>query len=158
MAVTSRASSSSTVELTPPSTGAAIAANASRTANRGYEQIAREMMAEAAEIDRREDELYGEARGDELPERLRTSAARRATLREARQELERERAAEDDAGTLTEAPEAQGDPGAVIVEAAKDADLVIVGTRGLNPVQRILLGSVSSKVVHRADCDVLVVR
>ena len=52
----------------------------------------------------------------------------------------------------------QGDPGAVIVEAAKDADLVIVGTRGLNPVQRILLGSVSSKVVHRADCDVLVVR
>jgi hypothetical protein len=105
VAVTSRASSSSTVELTPPSTGAAIAANASRTANRGYEQIAREMMAEAAEIDRREDELYGEARGDELPERLRTSAARRATLREARQELERERAAVDDAGTLTEAPE-----------------------------------------------------
>jgi nucleotide-binding universal stress UspA family protein len=54
--------------------------------------------------------------------------------------------------------EAQGDPGDVIVEAAKDADLAIVGSRGLNPLQRLLLGSVSSKVVHRADCDVLVVR
>jgi nucleotide-binding universal stress UspA family protein len=54
-------------------------------------------------------------------------------------------------GIQAETIEAQGDPGAVIVEAAKDADLVIVGTRGLNPVQRILLGSVSSKVVHRAN-------
>jgi nucleotide-binding universal stress UspA family protein len=44
------------------------------------------------------------------------------------------------------------------VNVAKDADLIVVGSRGLNPVQRILLGSVSSKVVHRAECDVLVVR
>jgi nucleotide-binding universal stress UspA family protein len=54
--------------------------------------------------------------------------------------------------------EAQGDPGDVIVEASKDADLAIVGSRGLNPLQRLLMGSVSSKVVHRAECDVLVVR
>ena len=40
--------------------------------------------------------------------------------------------------------------GTAIVDAAKDADLIIVGSRGPNPVQRILLGSVSSKVVHRA--------
>jgi transposase len=85
--------------------GTKIAANASRTANRGYEQIAREMLSEAAEIDRREDELYGEARGDELPERLRTGAGRRAALREAKEELERERAREHDAETQTEAPE-----------------------------------------------------
>src|SRR5919106_1478814 len=71
--------------------GTKVQANASREANRGYERIAREMLAEAAETDRREDELYGDARGDELPERLRTSAGRRAALREARQELERER-------------------------------------------------------------------
>jgi transposase len=82
--------------------GTKIAANASRAANRGYEQIAREILAEAAETDRREDELYGEARGDELPERLRTSQGRRAALREAKDELERERATEHDA----EAPEA----------------------------------------------------
>lgn len=61
-------------------------------------------------------------------------------------------------GIDAEPIEAQGDPGAVIVDAAKDADLIVVGSRGLNPVQRILLGSVSSKVVHRASCDVLVVR
>jgi nucleotide-binding universal stress UspA family protein len=46
----------------------------------------------------------------------------------------------------------------VILNSAKDADLVVVGSRGLNPIQRLLLGSVSSKVVHRAECDVLVVR
>lgn len=57
-----------------------------------------------------------------------------------------------------ETMEAQGDAGDVIVDAAKDADLAIVGSRGLNPLQRLLLGSVSSKVVHRAECDVLVVR
>src|SRR5918995_2629616 len=85
--------------------GTKVQANAARTANRGYEQIAREILAEAAETDRREDELYGEARGDELPEQLRTSEGRRAALRQARQELERERATERDAEARTEAPE-----------------------------------------------------
>jgi transposase len=75
--------------------GTKVAANAARRANLGYEQIAREILAEAAEIDRREDELYGEARGDELPEHLRTSASRRAALREAKEELERESAQPD---------------------------------------------------------------
>jgi hypothetical protein len=70
--------------------GTKVAANASREANRGYGKIAREILAEAAETDRREDELYGEARGDELPERLRTSEGRRAALREAKAKLERE--------------------------------------------------------------------
>lgn len=76
---------------------------------------------------------------------------RRGDLEEAQRFL-------SDRGIDAEAVEGQGDPGAVIVEAAKDADLIVVGSRGLNPVQRILLGSVSSKVVHRAACDVLVVR
>jgi transposase len=84
--------------------GTKVHANASRTANRGYEQIAREILAEAAETDRREDELYGEARGDELPEQLRTSAGRRAALRRAREELEREQATEQ-VEAQTEAPE-----------------------------------------------------
>jgi nucleotide-binding universal stress UspA family protein len=80
-------------------------------------------------------------------------------------EVERRRRDLDDAqaylskrGVEAETIEAQGDPGDVIVEAAKDADLAIVGSRGLNPLQRLLMGSVSSKVVHRAECDVLVVR
>jgi transposase len=87
--------------------GTKVQANAARTASRGCERIAREILAEAAETDRREDELYGEARGDELPERLRTSRGRRAALREAREELERGGAAEHSAAEApTEAPEA----------------------------------------------------
>ena len=87
--------------------GTKIAANAARTANRGYEQIAREILAEVAETDRREDELYGEARGDELPKHLRTRAGRRAALRQAKEELERERAGEQGAAAeaRAEAPE-----------------------------------------------------
>jgi hypothetical protein len=41
-----------------------------------------------------EDELFGEARGDELPEQLRTGERRRAWLREAKRQLEEQRAKE----------------------------------------------------------------
>jgi hypothetical protein len=67
-----------------------MAANASSDANRDFGQIAREILAEAAEIDRREDELYGSERGDELPEQLRTREGRRQALREAKERLARE--------------------------------------------------------------------
>ena len=76
--------------------GTKVAANASIDANRSYEQIAREILAEAAETDRREDELYGDQRGDELPEHLRTREGRRKALREAKLQLERERTAKED--------------------------------------------------------------
>src|SRR4051812_35911910 len=71
--------------------GTKIAANASTNANRDFGQIAREILAEAAEIDRREDELYGSARGDELPEQLRTREGRRQALREAKERLKGDR-------------------------------------------------------------------
>ena len=56
--------------------------------------------------------------------------------------------------------EAHGDPADAVVRQATDeeADLIVVGTRGLNVAQRTLLGSVSTKIVHHAPCDVLVVR
>ena len=54
--------------------------------------------------------------------------------------------------------EAYGDPGEVIVEAGDDADLIVVGSRGLGRLERLFIGSVSTKVVQRANCDVLVVR
>src|SRR4051795_1475533 len=73
--------------------GTKIAAAATHHATRSYEQIAREILEEAARIDAAEDELFGEARGDELPEGLRTSGDRRTVLREAKQALEAERAA-----------------------------------------------------------------
>jgi len=74
--------------------GTKIAAAATHHATRSYDQIAKEILEEAAETDAREDELYGEARGDELPEGLRTSGDRRKWLREAKQALEAERAAQ----------------------------------------------------------------
>jgi nucleotide-binding universal stress UspA family protein len=56
--------------------------------------------------------------------------------------------------------EGHGDPADVIANQAKEggADLIVVGTRGRNVAARVLLGSVSTKVVHEAPCDVLVVR
>jgi len=68
-----------------------MSANASMNANRDFGQIARAILREAAEIDRREDELYGADRGDELPEQLRTREGRRQALREAKKRLGRER-------------------------------------------------------------------
>jgi len=73
--------------------GTKLAANASREANSDYERIAREIVAEAKATDEAEDELFGEARGDELPDELRTSEGRRRWLREAKQALDAERAA-----------------------------------------------------------------
>ena len=52
--------------------GTKIKANASMDQNRSYREIVTQILREAEEIDRREDELYGDARGDELPEQLRT--------------------------------------------------------------------------------------
>ncbi|MCA1700703.1 MAG: transposase, partial [Actinobacteria bacterium] len=74
--------------------GTKVAAAATHHANRDYDQIAEEIVAEAGRIDAAEDELYGEARGDELPEGLRTAGDRRKWIREAKQALEQERAAE----------------------------------------------------------------
>ena len=71
--------------------GTKVQANASRDATREYEQIAREIIEEAKAIDAAEDELYGDRRGDELPEELSTSQGRRGWLREAKRRLEAER-------------------------------------------------------------------
>ncbi|HWJ78167.1 MAG TPA: universal stress protein [Niallia sp.] len=53
-----------------------------------------------------------------------------------------------------------GEPGPTIVNFANNHafDLLIVGSRGLNSLQEMVLGSVSHKVVKRATCPVLVVK
>jgi transposase len=72
--------------------GTKVRANASMDANRSYEQIAKEILEEARRTDEAEDELYGDKRGDELPEQLTTEAGRRAWLREAKRRLDQKRA------------------------------------------------------------------
>jgi transposase len=70
-----------------------VQANASRNENLDYERLAREILEEAKAIDAAEDERYGQARGDELPPEFATAQGRRGWLREAKQRLEAERAA-----------------------------------------------------------------
>jgi transposase len=73
--------------------GTKIKANASGLANRTYEQIATELLREAAEVDDQEDRVFGDARGDELPEELCHARSRRARLRAAKEDMEAERRA-----------------------------------------------------------------
>jgi transposase len=74
--------------------GTKVHANASQHAARDYEQLAREILADADRVDREEDELYGEARGDELPPEFQTAHGRKGWLREAKQRLDAKRAEE----------------------------------------------------------------
>ena len=50
----------------------------------------------------------------------------------------------------------EGHPVEALVEAGKDADIVIVGSRGLHGIKA--LGSVSERVAHQASCSVIVLR
>ena len=68
--------------------GTKIKANASMDQNRSYAGVVREILREAEETDRREDELYGDARGDELPEQLRTAEGRKQALADAKRRIE----------------------------------------------------------------------
>jgi transposase len=72
--------------------GSKFRAAASDGAIQAYEELAAEVLAEAAEIDAAEDEIHGDARGDELPEHLKSHGGRRAWLREAKRRLDAERA------------------------------------------------------------------
>jgi transposase len=72
--------------------GSKFAAAAADGAIRTYEELAAEILAEAGRIDAAEDERYGDARGDELPEQLATQQGRRGWLREAKRRLDAERA------------------------------------------------------------------
>lgn len=53
-----------------------------------------------------------------------------------------------------------GTPGPTIVEFANKEkfDILVIGSRGLNGLQEMVLGSVSHKVVKRANCPVLIVK
>jgi nucleotide-binding universal stress UspA family protein len=89
-----------------------------------------------------------------------TSAVDPIEAEEARKSLDKAQADLQAKGVTARTVEAHGDPADMLVQQAKDsgATLIVVGTRGLNVAQRALLGSVSTKVVHHAPCDVLVVR
>jgi nucleotide-binding universal stress UspA family protein len=74
-------------------------------------------------------------------------------------ELAQARAFLDQRGIQAEYQPAVGEPAETILEVAErdNADLIVVGTRELNVIQRLLGQSVSAAVARRADRDVLIV-
>jgi len=101
--------------------GTRIAGNASPEVNHTFDQIAREILAEARAIDEAEDELYGDARGDELPEQLRTPEGRREFFRQAKRQLRRE----DEDVVLESEPESAEE-----VPLELDAERIVARTQG----------------------------
>ena len=82
--------------------GTKIKANASMDQNRSYRELVTEILRQAEETDRREDELYGEQRGDELPEALRTAEGRRQALADAKRRLAERKGRRVDEEPVTE--------------------------------------------------------
>jgi nucleotide-binding universal stress UspA family protein len=54
----------------------------------------------------------------------------------------------------------EGDPAEAILNVAEqtNADLIVVGNKGMSGARRFLLGSVPNKVSHHAPCSVIIVR
>jgi nucleotide-binding universal stress UspA family protein len=65
-----------------------------------------------------------------------------------------------EAGVNVETFARQGDPADAILDVAEetDADLIVVGNKGMTGAKRFLLGSVPNKVSHHAPCSVLIIR
>jgi nucleotide-binding universal stress UspA family protein len=63
-------------------------------------------------------------------------------------------------GVAVESHPRKGDPADALLEVAEeqDADMVVVGNKGMTGARRFLLGSVPNKVAHHASCSVLIVR
>ena len=81
--------------------------------------------------------------------------------REAREVLaEQVERIKGDGANVAEAHLREGPAVDEILDLAEEvgADLIVIGSRGLGPVKRVILGSVSEGVVHHATCPVLVLR
>lgn len=63
----------------------------------------------------------------------------------------------DRAGVRVNEVVAQGSPAGTLLNAARDADLLVVGRRGHGGFVGLLLGSVATQVVHHSPCPVVVV-
>ena len=76
-----------------------------------------------------------------------------ATLKQAAEEIA-------EAGVEVETSARQGDPADAILDVAEEqnADLIVVGNKGMTGAKRFLLGSVPNKVSHHAPCSVMIIR
>jgi len=79
---------------------------------------------------------------------------------EAQQQLDATAAQFRKQGIPVEALVREGYPATVIEEEARrqQADLIVIGTKGLSGLKHLLLGSIAERVVQKAPCPVLTVR
>jgi nucleotide-binding universal stress UspA family protein len=65
-----------------------------------------------------------------------------------------------EAGVEVETHAREGDPADAILDVAEEqnADLIVVGNKGMTGAKRFLLGSVPNKVSHHAPCSVMIIR
>jgi nucleotide-binding universal stress UspA family protein len=65
-----------------------------------------------------------------------------------------------EAGVEVQTYAREGDPADAILDVAEErnANLIIVGNKGMTGAKRFLLGSVPNKVSHHAPCSVLIIR
>ena len=104
--------------------GTRIAGNASPEVNYEFDRIAGEILAEARATDEREDEPYGEARGDQLPERLGAAEGRREFFRRRGERLRNDDADGEELGQEPEAEACEELP------LEFDAGRIVARTRG----------------------------
>ena len=76
-----------------------------------------------------------------------------AALKDAAESLEEE-------GLTVDRYAREGDPADAILDVAEEtnADLIVVGNKGMTGAKRFLLGSVPNKVSHHAPCSVMIIR
>ena len=79
---------------------------------------------------------------------------------ERRQKLVPVEALFEEAGIHTRIEIVHGIPGPEIIKFAnnENVDLVVIGSRGLNSLQEMVLGSVSHKVMKRVNCPAMIVK
>ncbi|MBI2391347.1 MAG: universal stress protein [Deltaproteobacteria bacterium] len=92
-----------------------------------------------------------------LPEGGRASLAE-FVRGEAEKELGRLMTSLKERGFTVQAKLTTGEPGRQIVDAAKEADLVVMGTHGRGAVAHFLLGSVTERVIRKSTTPVLTIR
>jgi nucleotide-binding universal stress UspA family protein len=80
-----------------------------------------------------------------------------AVERSAKDVVERQLGSVDSSGIDVQRRIEPRSPVDLVLDAASDADLVVVGTRGHGGFTGLLLGSVSQQVAHHAPCPVVIV-
>jgi hypothetical protein len=145
--------------------GTRMAGNANSDATRDFGQLAREIVAEHKATDEAEDELYGDARGDELPEQLRTREGRREFFaRERRRATAAEEFSEPEAEEAVE-PEFEFDEERIVARTQgregwlREARRQLEKHRWENPdrflrprIERLLLAAERLEVDLAAEC------